>query len=78
MQRGAARFPIRCHGTEETFSLTRSPSSFSSVTSGTFLRLPVPEGDAAEVAQPLPRRTVRDSPGRTQFRGGLKVDAFLG
>lgn len=68
MQFGTARFPIRRRGNEETFSLTRSPSSFSSVTLGKFLSLPVPEGDAPEVAQPLLRLTVRDSLGRIQFQ----------
>lgn len=46
----------------------RSPSSFSSVTLGKFLSHLVPEGDAPEVAQPLLRLTVRDSPGRIQFQ----------
>lgn len=48
-------------------SLTGSPSSFSFVTLGKFLSLPVPEGVAPEVAQPLLMPTFHDSLGRLQF-----------
>lgn len=44
-------------------SLTRSRSSFSFVTLGKFLSLPVGEGDGPEVAQPLLKLTFHDSLG---------------
>lgn len=53
-------------------SLTRSPSSFSFVTLGKFLSLPVGEGDGPEVAQPLLKLTFHDSLGEDWVPGTFK------
>lgn len=48
------------------------------MTLGKFFSLPITEEVGPELAQPLLMLTFRDSLGKIQVHGGLKVDTFLG